>query len=103
MVETQSILSGAIVTSLFIGCLVLWIKWARTTQDKVKRFEKMAGIFLVWFILNGILMILLLQAPVWYEPAPIVPGLIALYSNLPMLVILSIPFIVDMIYQQRKG
>jgi hypothetical protein len=88
-----------IAVFLFIVCYVIWRSYAKREENAVIRQRKMVGIFLVWFLLNDLYLMSQLMAPVWFEPAPVVPGLIALQYHLPFFILLSIPFIWDMINQ----
>lgn len=89
-----------VIVLFYIVCFIFWII-VRRDQKKVNRIRKMGGVFLFWFIINWLFIMNLLISPVWYEPSPVVPGNFAL-SYLPIFILVSIPFILDMIYQSRQ-
>lgn len=88
---------------LFLVCSATWLSYARKEQSKEMRLKKMVGIFLVWFLINFLYLMSQLMAPTWYEPSPVIPGLIALQFHLPFFVFFSIPFIYDLIHQGQEG
>lgn len=88
------------VVIFFIVCVGLWIA-ARKDQNRTSRLEKMVGVFLVWFILNGLFLMYNLVT-LWYEPSPFSYGWIALDLSLPMAVLMTIPFIYDLAFQLRQ-
>ncbi|MHA2026034.1 MAG: hypothetical protein ACW98U_09055 [Candidatus Thorarchaeota archaeon] len=83
-------------------CGLLWFLFARMEQDDEVRLWKMVGVFLLWFLLNWPYIISQLLAPVWYEPAPVVPALHMLQFNLPAFIILSVPMVYDMLKQKHR-
>ena len=91
-----------LVVSLFVLCSLIWFQFARKEENAEIRLKKMVGIFIVWFVLNFLYLLSQLMAPVWYEPSPVIPGLIALQTHLPFFVFFSIPFIIDFLNQSRR-
>lgn len=87
---------------IFLWLSPIWVCSARTEESEEVRLQKMVSIFLVWFLFNFLYLMSQLMAPVWYEPAPVVPGLIALQVHLPCFILFSTPFILDMVNQLRS-
>ena len=99
VIVTQFVFIGL---PLFLLCTLFWMLYARSEQNKEIRLKRMVGIFLFWFFLNFLYLMSQFLAPVWYEPSPVVPGLIALRFYLPYFILLSIPFILDIVNQLRS-
>lgn len=86
---------------LFVICTLVWYIISTDVENDLIRLRLCACIFLVWFIINWLFIMTQLLSPMSYEPAPIIPGLLALRSDLPIFVVLSIPFVIDLIRQSR--
>lgn len=89
-----------VIVLFYIICFIFWII-ARSDQKRVNRIWKMGSVFLFWFIINWLFIMNLLMTPVWYEPSPAIPGNFAL-SYFPIFIMLSIPFIIDLLNQLDK-
>ena len=88
-----SLVTVSYIVILFVG---------RNEQNRTLRLQKRIGSYLVWFILNGLYMIVLLNTPVFYEPGPVEYGSLVVYFYLPFTITLSIPYLIHLVHQWRK-
>ncbi|MGY5858860.1 MAG: hypothetical protein RTU63_05785 [Candidatus Thorarchaeota archaeon] len=90
---------------IFFGILVLtiflWFSYARAERNSVKRYKKKIGVFLIWFVLNWSYFMIHVLSPVRYEPSPVVPWHDAMTYYLPVIIIFSLPFIIDILLHER--